>query len=156
MTRLSGFLFLALTACVSTQDVVSDSSFGKHLSLSLPAPYVADDLGITTTTVETESVRRESTRIASGDDAALRALEALRFRLLEQGFEVVERAEAADAIAELTVVGLTPAGGAERASVVFRDARSGRTLAMFRARNRLGGSVERLIDSLAEAIARRT
>ncbi len=86
-------------------------------------------------------------------DLGGRAESALRAALLEGGFTVVDRAEDADGILELTVGGMDTRGEAQRVFVALRDARTGRLEALFRAHTRADPqSVEDLVTAAAEVI----
>ena len=93
---------------------------------------------------------------ASPVEAVRRAVVALRYELIEEGFEVVAEDGEADAVLELTIGGIGDHGEAERAFVALRDADDGRLLAVFTAHDRMAGrsmpTVEKLLAPLVEAI----
>lgn len=98
-----------------------------------------------------------STQVNSGANQGIRALESLRFDLMAIGFKFVSSERDASAIVEFTIgdIRYDPLGGwiADQGLVKFRDAKSGETIAMFRANSQfVTPTVDNIVENLAEAV----
>ena len=95
--------------------------------------------------------------ISDGEAQAVRALESFRFELLATGFQFVDQREAAAAVIEFSIgsIRYDPLVGwiADQALANFKDAKTGATVAMFRADGQaITPTVNRLVSSISKAI----
>lgn len=154
MTRSPQPILVALVAllaigCASSQTAATGTELPVYQRLFLTMPSHSAGFQMQGPGRPLGSESRE----VSSEDAVQRAYDALRFELIDAGFDVVLRDHDADAVLELTMGGIGDRGDAERAFVVFRDGASGRILIVFRANAREEArSVEEIMARIAGAI----
>ena len=148
-----------LQACASVQPIVYDPALRLVEYRDVAVRLVTDDsdaLEVRTTSVVADRASVESTELRSARDASLAALAELRFRLMEAGFRLVERPDQAVATVELALSGLEADGRARQAIVEVKEAASGRTIAMVRARAAWGDEpADALVGRAARELGRR-
>jgi hypothetical protein len=141
--------FLAI-GCASSQTAAPGTEVNVYRRLFLTMP--SHSAGFEIETTSNDFIGPGSSSVSS-EEAVHRAYDALRFELIDAGFDVVTRDHDADAVLELTMGGIGDRGDAERAFVVFRDRASGRILVVFRANAREEArSVEEIMARIAGAI----
>ena len=147
---LLGLVALLAIGCASSQTAAPGTDLTVYQRLFLTMPSHSAGFEIHTAS---DGVTGPGSSPVSSEEAVHRAYEALRFELIDAGFDVVPRDHDADAVLELTMGGIGDRGDAERAFVVFRDRPSGRILVVFRANAREEArSVEEIMARIAGAI----